>query len=407
MRRVVPCIFILFCLSLVLAAWAAAPSGIDALKQQFLRPPDDARIMMRWWWFGPAVVKPELERELRAMKAAGIGGVEIQPVYPVTVDGNFSYLSAEFLDDVRFANDTARQLGLRVDITLGSGWPYGGPEIPLELSSPRLRVERGTGAEPRLADGEKLIATVAGSDGRQTFFISSHTRQMVKRAAAGAEGLVLDHYSRAAIDKHLSVVGDPLMQAFGKNPPYAVFSDSLEVYGSDWSGDFLAEFQKRRGYDLKPHLAALTGGADPTSAAIRDDWGRTLTELVNERYLTPVREWARRHGTRFRSQTYGTPPVVISSNDLVDLPEGEGSQWRTFTSTRWATSAAHLYNRPVVSTETWTWTHSPVFRATPLDLKAEADFRGLHHIGWKRRTQRFSQPGILRHELSARPGSLE
>jgi hypothetical protein len=50
----------------------------------FAHPPDDSRIMMRWWWFGPAVEKPELERELRAMKEGGIGGVEIQPVYPLT-----------------------------------------------------------------------------------------------------------------------------------------------------------------------------------------------------------------------------------------------------------------------------------------------------------------------------------
>ena len=61
---------------------AAASDNIAALKRSFEHPPDDARIMMRWWWFGPAVAKPELERELRAMKAGGIGGVEVQPVYP-------------------------------------------------------------------------------------------------------------------------------------------------------------------------------------------------------------------------------------------------------------------------------------------------------------------------------------
>ena len=60
---------------------AQAPA--DPLHQGFLNPPADARPMMRWWWFGPAVTKPELERELRTMRGAGIGGVEIQPVYPM------------------------------------------------------------------------------------------------------------------------------------------------------------------------------------------------------------------------------------------------------------------------------------------------------------------------------------
>ena len=131
-----------------LVAQRAAPGGLAELKRGFETPPDDARIMMRWWWFGPSVVKPELERELRAMKEGGIGGVEIQPVYPVALDDpargfrNFPYLSDEFIDDVRFANNTARGLGLRVDITLGSGWPYGGPHTSIDLAAPRLRVDR-------------------------------------------------------------------------------------------------------------------------------------------------------------------------------------------------------------------------------------------------------------------------
>ncbi len=390
---------------------------------------------MRWWWFGTAVEKPELERELRAMKDGGIGGVEIQPVYPLTLDDparglvNLPYLSDGFLDAVRFANDKARELGMRVDITLGSGWPYGGPHTPIDLAAGRLRVERlavpagaGASAMPRIGAGEKFLAaflergggferidkvdeseihfpaeTPAGSG--VLVFISSRTHQAVKRAAVGAEGLVLDHYSQAAIENHLHYVGDRLMQAFGEHPPYAVFSDSLEVFGSDWTGDFLAEFQKRRGYDLTPYLPALAGDMGEIAKSIRHDWGKTLTELANEHYLTPLRQWAAAHGTRFRSQNYGIPPVNLSSNALVDLPEGEGSAWRRFAPTRWASSASHLYGRPVTSSETWTWLHSPVFRATPLDMKAEADLHFLNGInqlvghGWPYSPPQAGEPG--------------
>src|SRR5262252_1743206 len=105
---------------------------IAQVQQSFVNPPDDARPMMRWWWFGPAVVKPELEREILAMKSGGMGGFEIQPVYPLALDDqaagfrNYPYLSQEFLDNVRFAAETARANGMRVDMTLASGWPYGG-----------------------------------------------------------------------------------------------------------------------------------------------------------------------------------------------------------------------------------------------------------------------------------------
>ena len=80
----------------------------------------------------------------------------MQPVYPLEIDHNFPYLSDEFLDDLRFAGTKARELGLRFDLTLGSGWPFGGPHIPLSLAAGRLRIVRG--AAPELAEGEQLVA---------------------------------------------------------------------------------------------------------------------------------------------------------------------------------------------------------------------------------------------------------
>jgi hypothetical protein len=381
----------------ILGFGALAPAQTVAdLRRGFERPPDDARIMMRWWWFGPTVQKPELEREMRAMKEGGIGGFEVQPVYPLEVEGNFPYLSPEFLDDLRFTAEKAKELGLRFDLTLASGWPYGGPHIPLDKASGRLRIVKDK--PPTLAEGEKLIAQAEGG-GTTYYFVQGHTKQQVKRPAVGAEGFVLDHYDPAAISLHLKTVADKLMAAVGPNKPYAVFSDSLEVYGADWTPNLLDEFRKRRGYDLTPYLVALATDIGPKTGGVRHDWGKTLSELADDNYLTPVHTWAKEHGTRFRSQTYGIPPVTLSSNALVDLPEGEGSQWRAFSSTRWASSASHLYGRPVTSSETWTWLHSPVFRATPLDMKAEADIHFLEGVnqlighGWPYSPPEAGEPG--------------
>jgi hypothetical protein len=426
----------------ILAAFVCvvALSGqtLSDLKRGLANPPDDARIMMRWWWFGTDVSKPELERELRLMKEGGIGGVEIQPVYPLDLDDpktghrNIPYLSDDFLDALKFTSAKTRELGLRLDLTLCSGWPYGGPHIPVTEAAGKLRVDRipvPAGASsvkaPAISTGEQFLAAFLVKGDGKTFepdgiarlsnfqlpkdlagrytvlaFIASRTGQQVKRAALNSEGFVLDHYDRNAVEHHLKAVGDRLMQAFTGNPPYAVFSDSLEVFGSDWTGDLPEEFRKRRGYDLIPLLPALVGDIGPRTADVRHDWGQTLTELGEERYLTPVREWAHKNNTKFRSQTYGVPPVILSSNDLVDLPEGEhGNEWRRFSVARWAASAAHLYNRPVVSTETWTWLHSPAFRATPLDMKAEADLHFLQGInqlighGWPYSPESAGEPG--------------
>ncbi len=391
--------------------------------------------MMRWWWFGPAVTHDELAKELDQMHSAGIGGVEIQPVYPLSVDDpskgikNLPYLSPAFLEAVTFANSKARSLGMRVDITLGSGWPYGGPHTTLANAASRLRiitkpVSSDTIALPQLAEGETLIAAfeVSGSDtlnakqltippGATTlhatpqpnqtalFFVASHTKQTVKRPSAGAEGLVLDHFSRTAVDAHLTEVATPLLSAFGATPPFSVFSDSLEVYGADWTPDLLAEFQTRRGYDLTPHLPELAHGDTPQSEAVRHDWGLTLSELINENYLSQVNSFAIRQHTRFRSQTYGEPAVTLSDEATPQLPEGEGPQWRTFSFTRWAASASHLYGRNITSAETWTWLHSPAFRATPLDMKVEADrmfLQGVNQVighGWPYSPTSVGEPG--------------
>jgi hypothetical protein len=420
--------FVLF-IATALPLFAAT---INEVKQGFERPPDDARIMMRWWWFGSAVTKPELEHEMIQMKQGGIGGFEVQPVYPLALDNpetgfrNLPYLSDDYLDMLKFTNDKARELGLRMDITLGSGWPFGGPHIPVTEAAGKLRADRvtipagaGSVPVPAVSNGEKFIAAFIGMqqlsdirDGRLflpkdtggnkqvTFFISSRTGMQVKRPSVGAEGFVLDHYDRKAIESHLSFTGEKLMRAFGSRPPTAVFSDSLEVFASDWTPNFLEEFRKRRGYDLMPYLPALASDIGEKTMQIRHDWGQTLTELGDDNYLTPIREWAHKHGTQFRSQTYGVPPAVLSSNALVDLPEGEaGPKWRVFSVSRWAASASHLYNRTVTSSETWTWLHSPAFRATPLDMKAEADLHFLQGInqlighGWAYSPESAGEPG--------------
>lgn len=426
----------------LLALPLSTAAQIDVLQRSFIDPPDDARIMMRWWWFGPAVDNAQLEREMHLMKEGGIGGFEVQPVYALSLDDpakgirNSAFLSPEYLNALRFTADKAKELGLRFDLTLGSGWPFGGPGVSIEHAAARLRYERvkvdanATFVKvPSIGAGEKLLAVfLARSDGKSIvadsvreltdvkdgvlkvanipdgshealFFISSRTGMQVKRPAVGAEGFVLDHMNRAATDAYLKNVGDRLLSAFGANKPYAIFCDSLEVYNADWSGDFLEEFQRRRGYDLKPHLPFLVNDVGPQTKALRRDWGKTLTELLNERFLAPMQEWSKRNGVLFRIQDYGVPSATLSSNAFADISEGEGAQWKVVRAARWASSASHVYGRNIASSETWTWLHSPSFRATPLDIKAEADVHFLQGInqlighGWPYTPPSVEYPG--------------
>ena len=111
-------------------------TSLSELRHTFVHPPPEARPMMRWWWFGPAVDRADIERDLSAMAAAGIGGVEVSYVYPLVEHPN-RLGSDEFLADLAYAADVAERLGLRFDVTLGSGWSFGGPHIDRRARRPR------------------------------------------------------------------------------------------------------------------------------------------------------------------------------------------------------------------------------------------------------------------------------
>ena len=362
--------------------------------------------MMRWWWFGPEVARTDIERDLSAMAAAGIGGVEVSYVYPL-VEHPTRLGSDEFLADLAYAADVAERLGLRFDVTLGSGWSFGGPHIDPEHAARRLRWERreiGPAALPIAGSrqawpGDELIGVYLGAGSLQEppeAFVSlpvsadgtvqvpagagtrvvltataGLTGQNVKRAAAGAEGPVHDHYDAGAVRQHLNALGDRLIAAVGAHRLGSVFCDSLEVYHADWTPTLPEEFVGRRGYRLEPELWRLVDDG-PDSAGFRADYHRTLSELYEDSFLIPLAEWAHGHGVPLRVQSYGEPPATLASYAHVDGIEGEQWGWTRMPPTKWASSAAHHLGVPIVSSETWTWAHAPSFRATPLDLLGEA-----------------------------------
>jgi hypothetical protein len=385
----------------------AGVHALAALRRGWRETDPADRPLMRWWWFGPDQDAAEIDRELEAMADAGLGGAEVAFVHPLRETSD-RFGSPRMLAALRHAAERARELGLRLDVTLGSGWSFGGPHIGPEHASRRLRWERreispaplevplgpawpgdvlvgaylGEGTDPAAwthlpPDDDGALRIPAGLGPRTVLLAwSEATGLQVKRAAAGAEGPVLDHLSAEATRRHLEVVGEALLGAVPASLLGSVFCDSLEVYDAGWTPRLPEEFARRRGYDPVPLLHRLVvvepGGEGPDSAQLRIDMGRTLGELVEENFLAVVRDWAARRGVPFRVQAYGEPPVTLSAYRAADLIEGEGAGWTGITACRWASSAAHLLGRGVVSSEVWTWVHSPSFRATPLDLQAEA-----------------------------------
>ncbi|MBZ5562218.1 MAG: hypothetical protein LAP13_07325 [Acidobacteriia bacterium] len=397
-----------------------ADSAYESLKAAFLKPGNDSHNWTRWWWFGPNATEEGIAYELGQMQKQGLGGVEMQWMTPLELEGNFDFLSDRWAQLVRFTVDKARELGLRVDFTLGTGWPYGGPWIPIELGSQCIKMTMeeeqgpngyGVRIPGELGEHEKLIGLFAaqtlGSDealdpgtlqdlrpflrysdpkywavvrppvgwpvppGRWKIisFKQMPTRQAVRTAALGDEGYVLNHFSRKALDRHLEVCGGAFKKAigdqFGKTVR-GVFCDSFEIHlplhSLYWTDGFLEEFKKRQGYDLQPHLPAMWFDVRDKTPRIRHDFIQVLSQLIIENFFVPLREWCEENHLKSRVQSHGSVAELMEGYGVNTIPEGEQvttGEPQISVHRKYASSAAHIYGRPLVSAESFTFISAP------------------------------------------------
>jgi hypothetical protein len=325
-----------------------------------------------WIWHGPAVTRSGIDRDLQNMRRAHISGATVLPVYPLLPDDdkrgirNQPFLSPEFLEMLAYAASKARDLGLTLDVTLGTGWPYGGPWVGPELAA---RMIRQRAAKDGLRPGEDAVGRVGDK-----VIVSVPTGMRVKRAALGGEGFVLDPFNPQALQRHLQQAGEKLHQALSGAGVRAYWCDSLEVYDANWTADFPEQFRRLRGYDLIPHLPLLFAPATAEGLQARYDYWRTVSELAAERFYKPLQQWCHDKGAKLRAEPYGQPPVSLGSFRYVDLPVGEHYEWRMLNATRWAAAGGHLHGKNTIDAEAWTWVGLPNRFADSLEqLKVASD----------------------------------
>lgn len=297
-------------LSVIPAGETAEHAG--SLYELFLDPDLRYRPFVRWWWNGNKIEAGELVREMRLLREAGIGGVEINPVqFPSRSEGDdlgkpsLQWLSKEWTDMLRVVFDEATSLGMACDLIVGSGWPYGaedageeersqivvitarqvtGPQ-DITVSKDELLLE----ADPAVSSpwegrkGEMLslclvpdpvispdqITDLADQAGNE--YIDLHVPEgdyflyaLVKysgfmaviNGSPGASGPVFDHFNDQAIRRFLERMSDTIEAQTGSLSQHlrSLFTDSMELEGANWTGDMRSEFNRRRGYDIFPYL---------------------------------------------------------------------------------------------------------------------------------------------------------
>ena len=86
----------------------------------------EAKPGLRWWWPGSAVDKKNLQWMMKQYADAGVGAVEITPIYGV--QGNaanaIDFLSPEWMAMLGTVESEGEKDGILVDMNTGTGWPF-------------------------------------------------------------------------------------------------------------------------------------------------------------------------------------------------------------------------------------------------------------------------------------------
>ena len=359
-----------------------ASLSMTANAQLWPEVQQEAKAGARWWWLGSAVDKENLRWNMQEYANHGIGALEITPIYGVQGNeaNNIPYLSDRWMEMLREVQKNGQELGIEVDMATGTGWPFGGPWVPLEESASKavfvdttfigneiqclnLQAPEKDAPYCRLNKvmaywrGEPYDVTAYMHDGKLTWSPAEQLKAQiktaanntlkkalklqlkemetaqwrviavycrfgvmkVKRAAPGGMGLVIDHFDKKAVSNYLQHIEDAFERT--KTPyPHTFFNDSYEVEAATWTPTLFGEFEKRRGYKLENYLRQLLSG----DTKILSDYRETLGDLLLENFTQQWTAWAHKHGAITRNQAHGSPANLIDCYAAVDIPEIEG-----------------------------------------------------------------------------------
>lgn len=422
----------------ILALWsavvaAASPSCLAADDAPLAWPPitRECRPWAYNWWLGSAVDRTNLAHELQRYREGGLGGVHIVPIYGAkgAESRYLDYLGPGWMDMLGFAVSEGVRHDLGVDMTTGTGWCFGGPNVTKAQGGWTMRtrmiaVPAGGKLDERF-DRQTVQALIAVSGGGERVDLkplldkngsvswdsagkawdvcavtATPGGPAVKRAAPGGAGPMLNPFDPAAMAHYLERFTEAFAGHSGPRPR-AMYHDSFE-YNSLWTPALLEEFAKRRGYRLEDRLAEFCESPRKSAAAARvwGDFRETVSDLMIEDVFPRWTRWSREHGFLTRNQAHGSPGNLLDLYALADIPEtemfGRGTRDplrsafderfhegdRLPLISKFASSAAHVAGRKLVAAETGTWM-AEHFCETLEEMKCFVDLlllSGVNHV---------------------------
>lgn len=371
-----------------------------------------------WWWLGNRVSPQGISQNLDSLASVGFGGIHIIPIYGKKGELGIPLLSDSFNLMVRHTVSEARKRNMWVDLSLGSGWPYGGPDVPEKYRAQQLVVYMDSTHWPHSTPWTTmgLYASANKRDWQpvpdtnvtaryKLRIVSKSTYQKVKRASPGGEGYVIDHFNPEALEHYAQRWMPLLKQLATAGGLRSIYMDSYEVFGANYGAELATKFKRRYGYELAPQLPILFYPSEKVEAV---NFRKHYHNLLHEQLLAfchSLSNQAKAWGVDLRLQAHGAPANIIDLYETASIPETEAFGTKqdsiighepdaSYESQRFgepdyycmklASTRRHHDAKSLVASETGTWL-TEHFREDPAALKLRIDelfLAGINHIGF-------------------------
>ncbi len=397
----------------VVAANASPPAAeLPDLIRQAQNPGTIYRPVPLWWWDGDKLEAERLHWQLDQLHEKGVDQVCL--IYLSPLSSEPPYFTEDWWDLYQDMVDYAASLGMKVWLTDGVAWgsplinnsvlevnpdfrghlleqqekiaqgpgriqheiPQGYEVTEILGASAYRRTEQGIDLEQRhdlspLLQGRKLVWDAPAGEWLLMIF---YTRPMGFQGSLEfgfGRGYGIDYTNPAAMNTLIKLTTGEYAQRVSKHIGKTVvgtFQDELVThhhYGfPPYSKTFTKEFQKRKGYDIRPRLGALYYDAGKQTDKVRCDYFDVLVQLFEEAFYKPYFQWHEDHNMMVSHDQYGRMDLIAQTWGYGDYFRTQSwfqapgyDDWsqavpgRNWKDAKLASSIAQLYNRPRVWVE--------------------------------------------------------
>ena len=382
-----------------------APTA-SAVAARFPAPPAEYSPTLWWGWDGP-ITERVIARDLDGFLARGVRAVTIEPGYKMD---NAPYLSPAWFQLIRTAVQAARKRDMRVWLVDEGKYPSGfaggkfaaeHPELGMQalIVAERIPVAAGDTLQRKLSpetvgalalnllDNTSLRIDLGSGDlnwqapaGKWQVILVEHRfrsapTRSVNNPTRGKDekASLMDYLDPAATrqflaythEQYAKVVGDEFGKTIlgfrGDEPDYS-------VSGVPWTPAIFDEFQRRKGYDVRPYAASFLGPANTEEERrVKADYWDVWSALFRDAFFRPQAEWCARHNMEYLAH-------LNHEEAMLQLVRSEGDFFRTMRYVqmpgidaiwnqiwpdkvsdfpKYASSAAHIFGRPRAFTESF------------------------------------------------------